>query len=34
MQRNVYDRKSEEDTIGTEPNNAELQVPYTTFKTL
>jgi len=26
--------KSEEDTLGTEPNNAELQAPNTTFKTL
>jgi hypothetical protein len=26
--------KSEEYTLGTEPNNAELQVPNTTFKTL
>jgi hypothetical protein len=26
--------KSEEDTLGTEPNNAELQVPNTTYKTM
>jgi hypothetical protein len=26
--------RSEEDTLGTEPNNVELQVPNTTYKTL